>query len=224
MPYAEDDMLMLSGIQHYAFCPRQWALIHIEQQWNDNLLTTEGHIMHRHVDDPFYRQKMGSHICLRSVSLASRELGLYGISDIVELHPTDSEENCIVHPNYSGRWTPFPVEYKHGKPKHDDVDIVQLVAQALCLEEVYGIRIQKGAIFYGVTRRRLDVEITDELRNKVRTYAKSMHELFFIGKIPSATKQPFCRNCSLKDICMPDRAFKESASEYLKRNLYEETT
>ncbi len=224
MSYAEDDMLMLSGIQHYAFCPRQWALIHIEQQWNDNLLTTEGHIMHQHVDDPFYRQKMGDHICLRSVSLASRELGLYGTSDIVELHPSDSEENCIVHPNYPGRWTPFPVEYKHGQPKHDDVDIVQLVAQALCLEEVYGIRIQKGAIFYGVTRHRLDVEITDELRNKVRAYAKSMHELFLIGKTPSATKQPFCRSCSLKDICMPDSAYKGSASDYLKRNLYEETT
>lgn len=140
MPYTEDDMLMLSGIQHYAFCPRQWALIHIEQQWSENLLTMEGQIMHQHVDDPFYRQKMGDHICLRAVSLASKELGLYGVSDIVELHPSEEEIDSITHPKYPGRWMPFPVEYKHGRPKHDDVDIVQLVAQAMCLEELYAIR------------------------------------------------------------------------------------
>ena len=95
MPYAEDDMLMLSGIQHYAFCPRQWALIHIEQQWSENLLTMEGQIMHQHVDDPFYRQKMGDHICLRAVSLASKELGLYDVSDIVELHSSDDDVDSI---------------------------------------------------------------------------------------------------------------------------------
>lgn len=224
MPYTEDDMLMLSGIQHYAFCPRQWALIHIEQQWNENLLTMEGQIMHQHVDDPFYRQKMGDHICLRAVNLASKELGLYGVSDIVELHPSDSDVDTITHPKYPGRWKPFPVEYKHGKPKHDDVDIVQLVAQAMCLEELYGIRIHKGAIYYGATRRRLDVEITDELRDTVKVYAKNMYEIFVSGRTPSATKQPYCRSCSLLDICMPESAYMESASNYLKRNLYEETT
>lgn len=223
MPYVEDDMLMLSGIQHYAFCPRQWALIHIDQQWSENRLTIEGQIMHQHVDDPFYRQKMGDHICLRAVNLASKELGLYGVSDIVELHPSDSNENYITHPSYPGRWTPFPVEYKHGKPKRDDVDVVQLVAQAMCLEEVYGIRIHRGAIYYGETRRRLDVEITDDLRAKVKFYAENMHQVFRLGKIPLAEKQVYCRSCSLKDICMPDSAYKESASNYLKRNLYEET-
>lgn len=224
MPYAEDDMLMLSGIQHYAFCPRQWALIHIEQLWKDNLLTTEGQIMHQHVDDPFYRQKMGGHICLRAVSLASKELGLYGVSDIVELHPAEVEEDTISHPSYPGRWVPFPVEYKHGKPKNDEVDIVQLVAQAMCLEEVYGIRIHRGAIYYGQTRRRLDVEITDDLRGTVRVYAQCMHEVFLSGKTPSAEKRPFCRSCSLMDICMPESAYRDSASRYLKKNLYEEAT
>lgn len=224
MPYAEDDMLMLSGIQHYAFCPRQWALIHIEQQWNENLLTVEGQIMHQHVDDPFYRQKMRNHICLRAVSLASKELGLYGISDIVELHPAESEEDTITHPSYPGRWVPFPVEYKHGKPKHNEVDIVQLVAQAMCLEEMYGICIHKGAIYYGQTRHRLDVDITNDSRETVRAYAQSMHEVFRSGKTPPADKHPYCRSCSLKDICMPDFAFRESASCYLKKNLYEKTT
>lgn len=224
MIYAEEDMLMLSGIQHYAFCPRQWALIHIEQRWAENLLTTEGKIMHQHVDDPFYRQKMGDHICLRSVSLASKELGLYGVSDIVELHPSDEDIDTITHPKYPGRWVPFPVEYKHGKPKHDEVDIVQLVAQAMCLEEMYRISIRSGAIYYGETRRRLDVDITGELRDTVRAYAQNMHEIFLSGVIPSAEKQVHCRSCSLLDICMPDSAHVGSASNYLKKNLYEETT
>ena len=224
MEYAEDDMLMLSGIQHYAFCPRQWALIHIEQQWNENLLTTEGHIMHQHVDDPFYRQKMGEHICLRSVSLASKELGLYGISDIVELHPTDDCKNAITHPSYPGFWMPYPIEYKHGKPKRDNIDDVQLMAQAMCLEEQYGIHISHGAIFYGMIRRRIEVEFTEELRSAVVAYAKAMHELFSLRVIPKADVHPYCRNCSLKDICMPETANFGSASKYLKNNLYEETT
>ena len=224
MPYAEDDMLMLSGIQHYAFCPRQWALIHINQQWGDNLLTVEGHIMHQHVDDPFYRQKVGEYVCLRSVSLASRELGLYGISDIVELHPVDTSVNAITHPLYPGRWIPYPVEYKHGKPKRDDIDLVQLTAQAMCLEEQYGIHISQGAIFYGETRRRVEVEFTDELRSSVRTYADGMHEIYNLFIVPTAEVRPYCRSCSLKDICMPETAHRNSASNYLKQHLYAETT
>lgn len=118
MPYAEEDMLMLSGIQHYAFCPRQWGLIHIDQQWDENLLTVEGQIKHQHVNDPFYRQKMGDHICLRAVSLASKELGLYGVSDIIELHPSECDANSITHPNYPGRWVLFPVEMPRLKQLH----------------------------------------------------------------------------------------------------------
>lgn len=115
--YSEDDMLMLSGIQHFRFCPRQWALIHIEQQWDDNRLTIEGQILHKHVDDPFYRQKCGDQITLRAVNIASRELGLYGISDAIELLPSPSLEDTILHPKYPGRWRPVAVEYKHGRPK-----------------------------------------------------------------------------------------------------------
>lgn len=224
MTYAEDDMLMLSGIQHYAFCPRQWALIHIEQQWNENLLTTEGRIMHQHVDDPFYRQKMGSRICLRAVSIASKKLGLYGVSDAIELYPSDDEQDTITHPAYPGFWTPYPVEYKHGKPKHSDIDIVQLAAQAMCLEEQYDIRVNSGAIFYGETKRRVEVDITDELRSAVRSYAEAMHEIFRSGIVPCAEQRPYCKSCSLKDICMPETANRQSASNYLKRNLYAETS
>jgi len=221
--YTEDDMLMLSGIQHFAFCPRQWALIHINQQWDDNRLTAEGELLHQHVDDPFYRQKNGSIICLRSVSIASRQLGLYGVSDIIELHPSSTPDNAITHPTYPGYWTPFPIEYKHGKPKNDSTDIVQLAAQALCLEEQYNIRIAEGAIFYGETCRRELVTFDDELRNEVTTLSNSMHQIFESGVIPQATKQPKCRSCSLRDICMPETSYSKAASNYLKINLYAET-
>ena len=168
MMYGDDDMLMLSGIQHYRFCPRQWALIHFEQLWDDNRLTMEGILMHKHVDDPFYRQKCGEFIALRAVNVASHELGLYGVTDVVELHPSDDAANSIKHPKYPGLWQPYPVEYKHGKPKRNEIDEVQLAAQAMCLEEQYGIRIPCGAFFYGEIRRRVEVEITDGLRQIVR--------------------------------------------------------
>ena len=222
MPYQDDDMLMLSGIQHYAFCPRQWALIHIEQVWNDNLLTTEGHIMHQHVDDPSYRQKSGNIITLRSVNIASGELGLYGVTDIVELHPSQSAQNAITHPSYPGFWLPVPVEYKHGRPKRNEVDVVQLTAQAMCLEEQYGIHIPKGSIFYGETRRRMEVEFTDDLRSLAREYAADMHDLFKTGRVPEAEPHPHCKSCSLYDICMPETARRQSASDYLRNHLYEE--
>lgn len=224
MQYEEDDMLMLSGIQHFAFCPRQWALIHIEQQWEENRLTIEGEIMHQHVDDPFYRQKMGHVICLRSVSIASKQLGLYGLSDIIELHPTDIHDNAILHPKYSGYWLPYPIEYKHGKPKENNVDAVQLTAQAMCLEEQYGIHIAEGALYYGEIRSREVVEFTEELRDEVMQLAKSMHEVFESQQLPKAHKQPHCKSCSLKDVCLPKASEKQLASDYLKVNLYEETT
>lgn len=224
MQYEDDDMLMLSGIQHFAFCPRQWALIHIDQQWRDNLLTAEGQIMHQHADDSFYRQKVGDKICLRSVNIASKRLGLYGISDIIELLPTNSCCNAIIHPLYPGYWIPYPVEYKHGKPKADSVDIVQLTAQAICLEEQYNINIYEGAIYYGETRHREIVSFDCNIRSKVVELAQSMHVIYDSGIVPFARKQPYCKSCSLKDVCMPETAYKESASNYLKSVLYEETT
>ena len=157
--YSEDDMLMLSGIQHYRFCPRQWALIHLEQQWDDNRLTIEGQLLHKHVDDPFYRQKCGNHITLRSVNIASHELGLYGISDVIELMPSDDVANTIQHPKYPGHWLPILVEYKHGKPKKNEVDEVQL---SLLKERIWEIIDNKvdSIRFYHLNRnenRRVEV-------------------------------------------------------------------
>lgn len=219
--YCEDDMLMLSGIQHFRFCPRQWALIHLEQQWEDNLLTIEGQLLHKHVDDPFYRQKCGDHITLRSVNIASYELGLYGISDAIELLPSDETTDTIRHPKYPGHWLPVPIEYKHGKPKKNEVDEVQLAAQAICLEEMYSIRISHGAFFYAEIRHRVEVEITPRLRDIVRECSEEMHEIYHKKRIPMASKGKHCERCSIKNLCLPEINECGDASTYLKNNLFE---
>lgn len=222
--YNDDDILMLSGIQHFRFCPRQWALIHIDQQWEDNVLTMEGHLQHKRVDDPFYRQKCGDYISLRSVSIASHQLGLYGVSDVIELHPTEDESNSIKHPKYPGLWLPYPVEYKHGRPKRDEIDEVQLAAQAMCIEEQYGINIPLGAFFYAEIRQRLEIEINESLRNTVKECARKMHEVLSSGLIPPVKQGKHCKKCSLMDICLPQLSECTKVSYYLNKYLYEETT
>ena len=220
--YAEDEMLMLSGIQHYMFCPRQWALIHIEQQWADNKLTMEGQFLHKNVDNPFYRQKNVDTITLRSLNIASKELGLYGITDAVELIPSDSKEDSITHDRYPGYWKPYPVEYKRGHSKPDERDEVQLAAQAMCLEEMYGINIPYGALYYDEVKRRETIAISEALRRTTRQCAKQMHEIFQSGVMPQPIKAPHCKNCSLKDLCMPEMSSCTQVATYLNKNLYED--
>lgn len=217
--YCDDEMLMLSGIQHYRFCPRQWALIHIEQKWDSNLLTTEGQILHKHADDPFYRQKYSNLIALRSVNLASYELGLYGVSDVIEFTPCNDDGNSIKHPKYPGKWAPVPVEYKHGKPKQNQIDEVQLAAQVMCLEEMHSIHLERGVLFYGETRHRQDIMITPELRQIVRKCAEEMHIIFKTQRIPKASVGMHCVSCSLNNICLPETDKCTTAGTYLQNYL-----
>lgn len=222
--YKDDDMLMLSGIQHFMFCPRQWALIHIDQQWEENRLTTEGQLLHNNVDNPSYRQKNGEIITLRSVSIASKKLGLYGITDAVELHPVIDGEDGVQHKSYPGLWKLFPVEYKRGTPKRTSIDEVQLAAQAMCLEEMFGVIIESGALYYGETKHRELIHINQALRKLTVTCAEEMHRIFGSGIIPNVDKGKHCRNCSLVDVCMPNMESRSQVSTYLKKYLYEETT
>ena len=222
--YNEDDMLMLSGIQHFVFCPRQWALIHMEQEWAENKLTTEGQFLHKNVDDPFYRQKNGDVITLRSLHVASKKLGLYGMTDAVELIPSKSSENTITHNRYKGFWKPYPVEYKRGKHKPDERDEVQLAAQVMCLEEMYGINIPCGALYYNEVKHREVIPISESLRETTCRCAEEMHSVFNSGVIPKAVKANHCKNCSLIDICMPEVENCSQVSTYLNRNLYEDIT
>lgn len=216
--YEDDDLLMLSGIQHFAFCPRQWALIHIEQQWEDNHLTVKGQWLHRNVDNPMAMERNKNVVHLRSVALISRELGFTGIADLLELTASDDEENTIIVPKYPGRWKVYPIEYKHGKPKCDSIDEVQLCAQAMCLEEMYGIHILEGAFFYESVRRRTPVFFTQELREQVKIYSSLMHEVFEKSITPKSTFQSHCRSCSLEDKCFVNSLRQSpSVNHYLKQ-------
>ncbi|MDD2472428.1 MULTISPECIES: CRISPR-associated protein Cas4 [unclassified Methanoculleus] len=195
-----DDYLMLSGIQHFAFCRRQWALIHIEQVWKENVLTFGGRQMHRNADDPFFTESRGDVLLSRSVPLVSHTLRVYGIADVVEYHRSDTG---VAIAGREGSWTVVPVEYKAGRRKPDDRDEVQLCAQAICLEEMYRTRIERGYLYYGKTRRRTEVILDDELRNRVAELVAGMYALYDAGITPPAELLPHCKNCSLVDLCMP---------------------
>ena len=149
--YADDELLALSGIQHFRFCKRQWALIHIERQWDDDLSTTEGRFVHERVDDPFFNESRGDIMVSRSVPLVSYGLGLYGVADVIEYVRS---KNGVPIPGHEGLWTMNPVEYKRGKPKIDERDEVQLCAQAICLEEMFDLRLEGADFYYNEIRRR----------------------------------------------------------------------
>lgn len=215
--YEEDELLLLSGIQHYAFCPRQWALIHIEQQWAENVKTIEGQHLHERVDDPFLKDSSNTLVVWRSVNLISYRLGLTGRADVVEFKKSGS--GIELH-GKTGWWTPYPVEYKRGKPKPDERDEVQLCAQAICMEEMFDTTIEEGALFYGETRRRTLVTFTKELRHQVSDYAEEMHRLFKHVITPPPVYKSHCKSCSLINICLPKKInLNNTVISYLKREL-----
>lgn len=216
--YNDDSMLKLSGIQHFAFCTRQWALIHIEQQWVENSRTVEGKYLHTRVDNPAEREKRGSIISIRAVELLSSRLGLYGVADMVEYRKSEST-GVSLH-DYDGLWQPFPVEYKRGEPKPDSRDEVQLCAQAMCLEEMHRITVEEGAIYYGETCRRVAVRFDKILKAEVESLALQMHNLFEKGVTPKPQYGSHCKACSLVDICLPkELTTKGSAKAYVSREL-----
>jgi CRISPR-associated exonuclease Cas4 len=219
--YSEEQLLMLSGIQHIAFCDRQWALIHIEQQWKENLLTVEGQILHERSDNPFDSEKRDNLLRLRAVPLVSYTLGLIGKADVTEFARTqENDSDSITLQDYPGNWKVFPVEYKRGKPKPDIFDEAQLCAQAICLEELYGVYIDNGYLYYGMTRHRHEVKFDEVLRDHVQKYSERMHELYSKGITPLPVYKLHCKSCSLFDLCLPRSIKKEkSASDYLRKNL-----
>lgn len=224
--YAEDELLALSGIQHYSFCPRQWALIHIEQQWQENVLTYEGRQLHRRADDPYLSETRGDVLIARAMPLVSLTLGIYGVADVVEFHAVAGESKeegrAVALPRRRGVWRPYPVEYKRGKPKAEDWDEVQLCAQALALEEMLNVRIEEGALFYGERERRVPVVFSVNLRERVDSLLGEMHQQFQKAETPPARYSPRCSNCSLVDLCMP-RMKKATADGYLQRYLANDT-
>jgi CRISPR-associated exonuclease Cas4 len=215
--YPPDSWLPLSGIQHFMFCRRQWALIHVERQWQENVLTAEGRIMHRRADDPFFTEKRKDVIIARSVPVASPALGLTGVCDVVEF--TRSPDGVQL-PGREGRYLAAPVEYKRGKAKADRSDEAQLCAQAMCLESMLAISIPAGFLFYGETRRRVPIDLTEDLRQLVVRAAREMHDYFDRGYTPRVKPFNGCRSCSLADICLPKLQDKTmSASAYIRLHI-----
>lgn len=218
--YSTSQLLPLSGIQHFVFCRRQWALIHVERQWQENALTAEGRIMHRRADDPFFTEKRNDVIIARSLPVASYHLGLTGICDVVEF--TESPEGVGL-PEREGTYLPAPVEYKRGKKKHDHSDEAQLCAQAMCLEDMLLVNIPRGYLYYRKTRRRVAVDLTGELRQLVIKMSTEMHAYFERGYTPRVKPSKACRSCSLADLCLPelqDNAIP--ASEYIREQIESE--
>lgn len=223
--YTEDDLLPLSGLQHLAFCQRQAALIYVENIWQENVLTTEGRLMHDRAHSEEIEVRGDVYIS-RGLRLRSLELGLIGMTDVVEFHrlaaPGDKND-CIQLAGFTGWWKPYIVEYKHGSPKPDSTDEVQLCAQVICLEEMLGIAISSSSFFYGRPRRRHIVQLDKGLRQTTINLALQLHALIKSGITPPPQYTHKCRNCSLLDDCMPKAARPtQKVAAYLHKAIYEE--
>lgn len=216
--YKEEDYLMLSGLQHFVFCRRQWALIHIEQEWEENILTIEGNEIHERVDMPHLREKRGDTLYVRAMPIHSATLGINGICDMVEFK---QDSNGISIHGEEGLFSPIPIEYKRGKPKTHEADILQLTAQVLCLEEMLATEIEEAALFYNEIKRRKILPITEELREKVTKLTAEMHQYYQRRYTPRVKTGKHCQSCSLRHICLPELMNRETVSTYMNRMLAE---
>lgn len=189
-------MIPLSALQHWLFCPRQAALIHVEQLWAEDRATAEGRLLHEAVDAGRGESRPGVGVA-RGVQIRSLALGVSGKADVVELRR--GPDGAVV---------PFPVEYKRGKPKTHRADEVQLCAQAICLEEAFGVPVADGALYYGEKRRRTPVAFDAELRGLTARVAAEARTALLNGVTPAPRATPACRRCSLHDLCRPERLEK----------------
>ena len=219
MEYEENQFLSLAGLQHFAFCRRQWALAYIEMQWDENLRTAEGHILHDAAHDPFSEEKRGDRLIARGMAVFSRTLGVNGVCDVVEFHVSP---HGIPLAGREGLWQPVPVEYKRGTPKENDADRLQLCCQAMCLEEMLLSPPIAGAyLYYGETAHRTAVPLDEGLRQKVRDMLEEMHELYQRRATPHVRPTKSCNACSLKGLCLPRLYRTGSAAAYIRRRLEE---
>jgi CRISPR-associated exonuclease Cas4 len=222
--FTEDELLPISALQHLAFCPRQWALIHLEGQWSDNRLTAEGTLSHERAHSG-EDETRGDLRISRGLRLRSLRLGLVGQTDVVEFHQTNDANLGIKLDGQSGFWQPTIIEYKHGKPKIGHEDEIQLCAQAMCLEEMLGVALTSASFFYGQPRRRTDISLNEELRRETESYISELHELTQTGKTPMPEYNPKCRSCSLIHICLPRvTRGRKNVKNYIKQLIQETET
>ena len=219
MEYDEEDFLQLSGLQHFKFCRRQWALIHIENQWAENYRTADGRILHENAHNSEFSEQRGDKLITQDMRVFSATLGVSGACDILEFQRGSTG---IPLKGKTGLWQPYPVEYKRGKPKQDTEDALQLCGQAMCLEEMLCCEIPVGALYYGETRRRTEVPFTPDLRLEVRNLLAEMHALYDRGHTPKVKPTKACNACSLKELCLPKLMRSKSVETYLHRTMESE--
>ncbi|MDD5375889.1 CRISPR-associated protein Cas4 [Acidithiobacillus sp.] len=198
------DPIPLSALQHWVYCPRQCGLIHLEQQFEDNVHTARGQAVHHLVDTPGYEVKRGVRV-ERALPLWSDRFGLIGKADLVEFHP-------------DGRI--YPVEFKHGRKRGRIHDDIQLAAQAMCLEDMLGRPVPQGAIYHASSHRRREVDITEDLRALVNETADAIRAMFASGILPPPVNDARCRECSLQEICQPEMLAQQIQMDRLKRYLF----
>ena len=213
-----DEYLAISGIQHFCFCRRQWALIHLEEQWDENLRTAEGRLEHERCHDASLREKRGDLLTVRGMWVVSHRLRLFGVCDVVEFR---ADPEGVPLQGQEGLWLPMPVEYKHGAPKENDADRLQLCAQAMALEEMLVCTVPKGSLYYAETRRRQVVELTPELRQKTQEMAHEMNGYFSRGYTPKVKPGKHCNACSLKEVCLPVICRRSDAAGYIRAHIEE---
>lgn len=216
----QEEYLLISGIQKFTFCPRQWALAYIEGQWGDNLQTVEGELFHARAHTSGASETRGDLLILRDLRVFSNELGITGACDVVEFH---RDAKGVPLQGREGRWRAFPIEYKKGKPKAHDADELQLCAQAICLEEMLCCAIPEGALFYGETRRRQPVVFDENLRQRVGTMTQEMHRYAVRGYTPKTKPHKGCALCSLREVCLPALGKNRSAADWVQKRIAEES-
>ena len=217
--YTEEDLLPLSGLQHLAFCERRWALIHLEQQWQENLFTAEGKLLHEKAHSAEIESRPEV-LIRRTLPLHSFRLGISGQADIVEFLPCEAAEPGVPMARRKGLWKPYPVEYKRTRDQHGSTAYcIQLCAQALCLEEMLQVPVPAGAVFDGKAKRRQAVIFDDSLRQEVEHLAARMHQILQSGRTPQAIYSKKCEGCSMKPVCLPSVVESASASRYLARAI-----
>jgi CRISPR-associated exonuclease Cas4 len=229
MPFDDHELVMISALEHWRYCPRQCALIHIEQSFDENLYTLRGRILHRKVDQPGGETVEGLRV-ERAMPLWSDRLGLIGKADVVEFHPhadapspPGTTEWSPLPTGEGKEWRPYPVEYKVGRRRAGAraAVVLQLCAQAMCLEEMTGTAVPAGAVYFHGSRRRKEIVFTPAMRDEVAVTTLAVRRMLAEGQLPPPLRDARCKLCSLKESCLPEAAGEAARVRAATRRLFQ---
>lgn len=214
--YSEDEFLTLSSLRHFCYCKHLWGLTQLENYWSDNYYTTKGHIAHQKTDNPFIEDKRKNTLIVRSLHISSKRLGLQGVLDTVEFIKSDNGIALTKHP---GKWIPHVVEYKESKTDQGIEDVMQTIAQVICLEETFQCTIDSCYIYYRKTNQKIKIPITNDLRTQVQQLSNTMHDYYDNCTIEMPHYSKKCKGCALINICNPK--WPHNVPQYISKQLTE---